>query len=102
MKYDKLMEYIFNALKEAGLSPKKAPCLIKDGKEAPSIVLSHYLIVQEQDDYMFEDILHGDIFYAPKKRIYEVSAQQLLYGVIIKIKMLNTFYMKEYTLIEGL
>lgn len=102
LKYDEVMEEIFRIFQEAGLKPKKTPCISDGGKEVPAIVLLHYLVAHEDEVYIFEDILHGDIFYAPKDRLVRVTATPLMHGVRIVIRTWDAIYIKDYKLMEGL
>lgn len=102
LKYDEVMEEIFRILQEAGLKPKKAPCISEGGKKVPAIVLLHYLIAHEPGMYVFEDILHGDIFYAPEDRLARVTATPLMNGVRVVIRTWDAIYIKDYKFMEGL
>lgn len=101
-RYDEVMEEIFRILQEAGLKPKKAPCVSAGGKKVPAIVLLHYLIAHEPGVYVFEDILHGDIFYAPEDRLARVTATPLMNGVRVVIRTWDAICIKDYKFMEGL
>lgn len=102
LKYDEVMEEIFDIFQKAGLNPKKAPCISEGGRKVPAIVLLHYLVAHEPGMYVFEDILHGDIFYAPENRLARVTATPLMHGVRIVIRTWDAIYIKDYKLMEGL
>lgn len=102
LKYDEVMEEIFDIFQKAGLNSKKAPCISEGGRKVPAIVLLHYLVAHEPGMYVFEDILHGDIFYAPENRLARVTATPLMHGVRIVIRTWDAIYIKDYKLMEGL
>lgn len=102
LKYDEVMEEIFRIFQEAGLKPKKVPCVSDGGEKVPAIVLLHYLITHEAGMYVFEDILHGDTFFAPEDRLVRVTATPLMHGVRIVIRTWDAICIKDYKLMEGL
>ena len=102
LKYNEVMEEIFRIFQNAGLKPKKVPCVADEGKEVPAIALLHYLISHEPGVYVFEDILHGDVFSAPENRLARVTATPLMHGVRIVIRTWDAICIKDYKLMEGL
>lgn len=102
LKYDEVMEEIFTIFQKAGLNPKKVPCVSEGGRKVPAIVLLHYLVAHEPGMYVFEDILHGDIFFAPEDRLARVAATPLMHGVRIVIRTWDAICIKDYKLMEGL
>ena len=102
LRYDEVMEEIFTIFQKAGLNPKKAPRISEGGREVPAIVLLHYLVAHEPGMYVFEDILHGDIFYAPENRLARVTATPLMHGVRIVIRTWDAICIKDYKFMEGL
>lgn len=102
LKYDEVMEEIFRIFQNAGLKPKKVPCVADEGKEVPAIALLHYLITYEDGMYVFEDILRGDMFFAPESRLVRVTATPLMHGVRIVIRTWDAICIKDYKLMEGL
>lgn len=101
-RYDEVMEEIFMIFQNAGLKPKKVPCVADEGKEVPAIALLHYLITYEDGMYIFEDILRGDMFFAPESRLVSVKGAPLMDGARVVIRTRDAICIKDYKFMEGL
>lgn len=101
-RYDEVMEEIFRIFQEAGLKPKKAHYISDGGKKVPVIVLLHYLITYEDGMYIFEDILRGDMFFAPESRLVSVKGAPLMDGARLVIRTRDAICIKDYKFMEGL
>lgn len=101
-RYDEVMEDIFRIFQEAGLKPEKAHYISDGGKKVPAIALLHYLITYEDGMYVFEDILRGDMFFAPESRLVSVTGAPLMDGARVVIRTRDAIYIKDYKFMEGL
>lgn len=101
-RYDEVMEDIFRIFQEAGLKPEKAHYISDGGKKVPVIALLHYLITYEDGMYVFEDILRGDMFFAPESRLVSVTGAPLMDGARVVIRTRDAICIKDYKFMEGL
>lgn len=52
--------------------------------------------------YIFEDILRGDMFFAPESRLISVTGAPLMDGARVVIRTRDAICIKDYKFMEGL